>query len=84
MKDVVENIDPDAVAGWCLNIRFMLNDIIIHFIFPLAGIGFDATCSLVALDNEDKPITVSPTGKRPTIKFMIQYESTLQTLFLNT
>ena len=85
MKDVVENIDPDAVAGWCLNIRFMLNDIIIHFIFPLAGIGFDATCSLVALDNEDKPITVSPTGKRPTIKFMIQYEiSTFQTLFLNT
>ncbi|XP_046643198.1 FGGY carbohydrate kinase domain-containing protein-like [Daphnia pulicaria] len=29
----------------------------------VAGIGFDATCSLVALDNEDKPITVSPTGE---------------------
>lgn len=28
----------------------------------VAGIGFDATCSLVALDSEDKPITVSPTG----------------------
>jgi len=26
------------------------------------GISFDATCSLVALDKDDKPITVSPTG----------------------
>ena len=40
VKDVVENIDIDAIAG----------------------IGFDATCSLVALDNNDSPITVSPTG----------------------
>ncbi|MCA9604311.1 MAG: FGGY-family carbohydrate kinase [Myxococcales bacterium] len=28
----------------------------------VAGIGFDATCSLVALDAEDRPVTVSPTG----------------------
>ena len=27
------------------------------------GIGFDATCSLVALDAEDRPVTVSPTGR---------------------
>jgi len=26
------------------------------------GIGFDATCSLVALDEQDRPVTVSPTG----------------------
>jgi len=26
------------------------------------GIGFDATCSLVVLDQQDKPVTVSPTG----------------------
>lgn len=26
------------------------------------GIGFDATCSLVALDAEDRPVTLSPTG----------------------
>jgi FGGY-family pentulose kinase len=26
------------------------------------GIGFDATCSLVALDEEDRPVTVSPDG----------------------
>ncbi|MEZ4298329.1 MAG: FGGY-family carbohydrate kinase [Polyangiaceae bacterium] len=28
----------------------------------IAGIGFDATCSLVLLDSEDRPVTVSPTG----------------------
>jgi FGGY-family pentulose kinase len=28
----------------------------------VAGIGFDATCSLVALDASDRPVTVSPTG----------------------
>ncbi len=27
------------------------------------GIGFDATCSLVALDEGDRPVTVSPTGR---------------------
>ncbi len=29
----------------------------------IAGIGFDATCSLVALDAEDRPVSVSPTGR---------------------
>lgn len=29
----------------------------------VAGIGFDATCSLVCLDANDQPVTVSPTGK---------------------
>jgi FGGY-family pentulose kinase len=28
----------------------------------IAGIGFDATCSLVVLDEHDRPVTVSPTG----------------------
>jgi len=28
----------------------------------VAGIGFDATCSLVVLDEGDRPVTVSPTG----------------------
>ena len=27
------------------------------------GVGFDATCSLVALDKEGRPVTVSPTGR---------------------
>ncbi len=29
----------------------------------ILGLSFDATCSLVALDNTDQPISVSPTGK---------------------
>jgi FGGY-family pentulose kinase len=29
----------------------------------VAGIGFDATCSLVALDASDRPVTISPSGK---------------------
>ena len=29
----------------------------------VAGIGFDATCSLVLLDRDDAPVTVSPTGR---------------------
>ncbi len=29
----------------------------------IRGIGFDATCSLVALDHDDRPVTVSPTGR---------------------
>jgi FGGY-family pentulose kinase len=28
----------------------------------VAGVGFDATCSLVLLDAQDRPVTVSPTG----------------------
>jgi FGGY-family pentulose kinase len=29
----------------------------------VAGIGFDATCSLVALDRDDRPVSVSPNGR---------------------
>ena len=29
----------------------------------VAGISFDATCSLVALDTDDRPISVSTTGE---------------------
>jgi len=29
----------------------------------IAGIGFDATCSLVVLDEVDRPVSVSPTGR---------------------
>lgn len=29
----------------------------------IRGLGFDATCSLVVLDADDRPVTVSPTGR---------------------
>ena len=28
----------------------------------VVGIGFDATCSLVVMDTEGRPLSVSPTG----------------------
>jgi hypothetical protein len=50
-----------------------------QFVILFLGIGFDATCSLVALDNEDKPITVSPTGTRLTA---VKFDSILSTIGL--
>lgn len=35
----------------------------------IKGIGFDATCSLVALDERGKPVTVSLTGKKNLLSF---------------
>lgn len=29
----------------------------------ISGVGFDATCSLVAIDTDEEPVTVSPTGR---------------------
>lgn len=29
----------------------------------IKGVGFDATCSLVAIDKSGEPLSVSPTGK---------------------
>jgi FGGY-family pentulose kinase len=29
----------------------------------VAGVGFDATCSLVVLDGDDRPVSVSPSGR---------------------
>ena len=31
--------------------------------YQIRGIGLDATCSLVVLDQQDKPVTVSPTER---------------------
>lgn len=31
--------------------------------YEIAGIGFDATCSTVAIDTDNNPLTVSTTGE---------------------
>lgn len=31
--------------------------------YEIAGMGFDATCSMVAIDTENNPLTVSTTGE---------------------
>lgn len=33
-----------------------------HPIASIAGIGFDATCSLVAIDDDDRPVSLSQNG----------------------
>ncbi len=59
--DFVEQSSEDIWRACCGCVREVLK---IGGISPdkVRGIGFDATCSLVALDGEDRPVTVSPTG----------------------
>ncbi len=50
----------------------------------VAGLSFDATCSLVALDGEDKPVTVSPTGRsEQNIVVWMDHRATEQTERIN-
>ncbi|MBI5793613.1 FGGY-family carbohydrate kinase, partial [Candidatus Uhrbacteria bacterium] len=57
----VEQSSDDIWSATCSSVRNALDK---EKIDPLliAGISFDATCSLVALDREDRPITTSPLG----------------------
>ena len=50
----------------------------------VAGIGFDATCSLVALDGEGRPVSVSPTGLDPqNVIVWMDHRATDQALRIN-
>ncbi|KAJ6644432.1 FGGY carbohydrate kinase domain-containing protein [Pseudolycoriella hygida] len=50
----------------------------------IAGIGFDATCSLVAVDVEDKPLTVSTTGSNDNnIILWMDHRAVEETDFIN-
>ncbi len=63
MPDFVEQSSEDIWAAVCRSVRAALA----RADAPAAavkGIGFDATCSLVALDKGDRPVSVSPTGSR--------------------
>jgi len=57
----VEESSNDIWSATCRSVRQALDD---ANITPdrVAGISYDATCSLVALDAHDRPVTVSPTG----------------------
>lgn len=57
----VEQSSDDIWEATCYSIRSALREARVH---PrsVVGISFDATCSLVALDSNDKPASVSPTG----------------------
>jgi FGGY-family pentulose kinase len=64
-EDFVEQSSEDIWQACGRAVRSALTDA--HFgpaeVGRIQGIGFDATCSLVALDAHDRPVTVSPTGR---------------------
>jgi FGGY-family pentulose kinase len=61
-EDFVEQSSRDIWAACCRAVRGALDEASIDK-KDVVGIGFDATCSLVALDADDQPVTVSPTGR---------------------
>ncbi len=60
-ENFVEQSSDDIWNAACKSVRRALRE---AKIVPskVVGISYDATCSLVALDERDKPITISPTG----------------------
>lgn len=59
--DFVEQSSTDIWDSVCKAVRDAMNDAELN---PedIKGIGVDATCSLVAVDADDNPVTVSPSG----------------------
>jgi FGGY-family pentulose kinase len=60
--EFVEQSSEDIWAACCDSVKRALKEGGVKGA-DVRGVGFDATCSLVLLDAEDKPVTVSPTGK---------------------
>jgi FGGY-family pentulose kinase len=60
-EDLVEQSSDDIWAACGAAVRAALGQAGIDAT-QVAGIGFDATCSLVVLGDGDRPVTVSPTG----------------------
>lgn len=60
-EDFVEQSSDDIWSAVCTAVRAALRE---ASIAPecVLGIGFDATCSLVVLDADGKPLSVSPSG----------------------
>lgn len=60
-SDFVEQSSENIWGSCCASAKEAMADAGLNP-SQIGGIGFDATCSLVALDADDKPVTVSPTG----------------------
>lgn len=60
--DFVEQSSDNIWQAVCQAVRDVVNQSNINPV-QIKGIGFDATCSLVVLDKEGKPLTVSPSGR---------------------
>ncbi|QKJ87979.1 Ribulokinase [Paramixta manurensis] len=60
--DFVEQSSDNIWQAVCQAVRDAINQSNINPV-QIKGLGFDATCSLVVLDKEGKPLTVSPSGR---------------------
>jgi FGGY-family pentulose kinase len=60
--DFVEQSSDNIWQAVCSAVRDAVNQADINPI-QVKGLGFDATCSLVVLDKEGRPLTVSPSGR---------------------
>lgn len=61
--DFVEQSSDDIWDQCCLVVRRAMEQASVGS-ENIAGLGFDATCSLVVLDEEGEPVSVSPTAER--------------------
>jgi FGGY-family pentulose kinase len=59
--DFVEQSSDDIWRAVCAGVKQAVSDAGVKPAH-VSGLGFDATCSLVVLDADDQPVTVSPTG----------------------
>lgn len=60
--DFGEQSSTDIWRAVCNSVKTAVADSGLN-VEEVKGLGFDATCSLVALDHDDNPVTVSPTGR---------------------
>ncbi len=61
-SDFVEQSSTDIWKAVCASTKAALKQAGLTGA-SIAGIAFDATCSLVAVDDQDGPVTISPTGE---------------------
>ncbi len=59
--DFVEQSSDDIWRACCTAVQAAVGQAAVSA-DQIRGIGFDATCSLVALDANDQPVSISPTG----------------------
>lgn len=60
-SDFVEQSSTDIWNAVCLSVQSAMREAGVSA-DAVRGLGFDATCSLVVLDKQTKPLTVSPSG----------------------
>lgn len=82
-EDFVEQSSDDIWQACGIAIRAALTE---AKLAPeaIAGIGFDATCSLVCLDSKDHPVSVSPTNRaKQNVIVWMDHRATRQTERIN-